>query len=255
MLLAIDVGNTNITNGVFDGKELRKTFRMTTKQDRTSDEYGVFLAEWLILNGFRKEDISDVIISSVVPDIMHSLTSGIIKFFDITPLIVGPGIKTGLNMRIDEPSSAAADLVVGSVGAVACYGAPVIVVSMRTATTLVATDKNGAFRGGVILPGVKLGYGALAAGTSLLPDVAILPPKKVVGANTVDAMRSGAIFGTASMLDGMLERMEAELGYSCTVVATGGLAKDVIPCCKRTDIRVDPDLLLKGLWTLYQKNK
>ena len=117
MLLAIDVGNTNITNGVFDGKELRKTFRMTTKQDRTSDEYGVFLAEWLILNGFKKEDISDVIISSVVPDIMHSLTSGIIKFFDITPLIVGPGIKTGINISIPNPKELGADRLVDAVAA------------------------------------------------------------------------------------------------------------------------------------------
>ena len=135
------------------------------------------------------------------------------------------------------------------------YGAPVIVISLRTATTLVVTDKNGAFRGGAILPGVKLGYGALADGTSLLPEIAVLPPKKVVGANTVDAMRSGAVFGTAALIDGMLERMEAELGYPCKAVATGGLAREVIPCCTRRDILVDPDLMLRGLWILYTKNR
>jgi type III pantothenate kinase len=170
-------------------------------------------------------------------------------------MLVGPGMRTGLNLRIDEPASVASDLVVGSVAAVMYYGAPVIVVSMRTATTLVVTDAGGAFRGGAILPGVKLGYGALAEGTSLLPEIAVLPVKKVIGANTVDAMRAGALYGTAAMLDGMLERMEAELGCACTVVATGGLAREVVPCCKRADIIVDPDLMLKGLWVLYKKNK
>ena len=170
-------------------------------------------------------------------------------------MVVGPGMKTGLNMRIDEPSSVASDLVVGSVAAVAAYGAPVIVISLRTATTLTVTDRSGAFRGGAILPGVKLGCGALAAGTSLLPEIAILPPKKVVGTNTVDAMRSGAVYGTAALIDGMVEHMETELGYPCRIVATGGLAREVIPCCRRDGIIVDSDLMLRGLWTLYQKNR
>ena len=126
---------------------------------------------------------------------------------------------------------------------------------MGTATTLTVADKNGAFRGGAIFPGVKLSYGALSAGTSLLPDISILKPKKVVGSNTVDSMRSGAVYGTAAMLDGMLERMEEELGYPCKVVATGGLAAEIIPCCKRKDITVDPDLILKGLRVLYEKNR
>ena len=164
-------------------------------------------------------------------------------------------MKTGLNVRIDDPASVASDLVAASVAAVTHYGAPVIVVSLRTATTVTVIDPSGAFRGGAILPGVKLGYGALAAGTSLLPEIAVLPPKKVVGGSTVDAMRSGAVYGTAAMIDGMLERMEAELGCACTVVATGGLAREVIPCCRRADVTVDPDLLLKGLWVLYRKNR
>ena len=170
-------------------------------------------------------------------------------------MIVGPGMKTGLNVRIDDPSSVAADLIVGSVASIAHYGAPVITVDMGTATTLTVADKSGAFRGGAIIPGVKLSYGALSAGTSLLPDISILKPKKVVGSNTVDAMRSGAVYGAAAMLDGMLERMEEELGYPCHVVATGGLAAEIVPCCKRKDITVDPDLILKGLWVLYEKNR
>ena len=164
-------------------------------------------------------------------------------------------MKTGLNLRVDEPGSVAADLIVGTVGALAQYGAPVIVIDMDTATTLVVADQNGAFRGGAILPGVKLSYGALSAGTSLLPDISILPPKKVVGSNTVDCMRSGAVYGTAAMIDGMVERMETELGCACTVIATGSLARDIIPCCRRPGIIVDSELLLRGLWTLYRKNR
>ena len=170
------------------------------------------------------------------------------------PLIVAPGMKTGMNVRIDDPSTMAGDLVVGSVAAIACYGAPLIVIDMGTATTMVLIDNEGSYRGGAIIPGIKLSYGALSSGTSLLPDIAILPPKKVIATNTVDSMRSGAVYGTAAMLDGMIDRMEKEIGYPCTVVATGGLARTVVQNCSR-DIIYDADLLLKGLWVLYDRNR
>ena len=170
------------------------------------------------------------------------------------PLIVAPGMKTGMNVRIDDPSTMAGDLVVGSVAAIACYGAPLIVIDMGTATTMVLIDNEGSYRGGAIIPGIKLSYGALSSGTSLLPDIAILPPKKVIATNTVDSMRSGAVYGTAAMLDGMIDRMEKEIGYPCTVVATGGLARTVVKNCSR-DIIYDADLLLKGLWVLYDRNR
>ena len=167
----------------------------------------------------------------MVPRVTESLKTALEALIGRRAMVVGPGIKTGMNLRVDEPGSVAADLIVGGVAAAAYYGTPAIVVDMGTATTLTVVDKNNCFRGGAIVPGIKLGYNALSAGTSLLPDVSILPPKKVVGSNTVDCMRSGAVFGTAAMIDGMIARMEAELGYPCTVVATGSLAADVIPCC------------------------
>ena len=169
-------------------------------------------------------------------------------------LVVGPGMKTGLNIRLDDPSTLAGDLVAGSVAAMSFYGVPSIVIDMGTATTMVVVDRNKSYLGGAIIPGVNLAYGALADRTSLLPDIAIRQPKKVIASNTVDSMRSGAVYGTAAMLDGMIDKMEAELGEKCTLVATGGLARSIVECC-RHDIVYDDDLLLKGLWVLYEKNK
>ncbi len=169
-------------------------------------------------------------------------------------LTVGPGLKTGMNVRIDDPGTLGPDLVVGGVAAMHYYGKPVIVADLGTATTITLIDADGSFRGGAILPGVKLSYRALASGTSLLPDISITPPKKVIATNTVDCMRSGAVFGSAAILDGMIDRMEAELGEACRLVATGGLAKHIVPFCRR-EIIVDDDLLLKGLWVLWEKNR
>ncbi|MCR5575621.1 MAG: type III pantothenate kinase [Oscillospiraceae bacterium] len=255
MILAIDVGNTHIVIGMIEDGEIKSVVRLHTDPRETATELIIKLRQITEYYGLDPTALEGSILSSVVPRVTQTMKTALETLTGKRAMLVGPGMKTGLNLRIDEPASVASDLVVGSVAAAAIYGAPVIVVSMRTATTLVVTDAGGVFRGGAILPGVKLGYGALAAGTSLLPEIAVLPPKKVIGANTVDAMRAGAVYGTAAMLDGMLERMEAELGCACTVVATGGLAREVVPCCKRADIIVDPDLMLKGLWLLYRKNR
>ena len=255
MILAIDVGNTHIVFGMIEDGVIQNIVRVHTDPRETATEHAIKLRQITDFYGLDPRDFEGSILSSVVPRVTQSLKSAVEKLTEKRTMIVGPGMKTGLNLRVDEPGSVAADLIVGTVGALAQYGAPVIVIDMDTATTLVVADQNGAFRGGAILPGVKLSYGALSAGTSLLPDISILPPKKVVGSNTVDAMRSGAVYGTAAMIDGMLARMEAELGYACTAVATGGLAGEVIPCCARKDILQDPDLILKGLWALYQKNR
>ena len=169
-------------------------------------------------------------------------------------LVVGPGMKTGLNLRIDDPGTLGGDLLVGAVAAMNTYGCPAIVMDLGTATTMTVIDKDGCFRGGAILPGIKLGYRALAAGTSLLPDISITPPAKAVATNTVDCMRSGAVYGTAAILDGLADRMEEELGEKCTVVATGGLSELVVPLCKR-EIILDNNLLIKGLAIIYRKNK
>ena len=255
MIFAIDVGNTHIVIGMIEGGEIRNIVRIHTDPRETATEHIIKLRQITDFYGLDPTAFEGSILASVVPRVTEPLKLALETLTGKRVMLVGPGIKTGLNLRVDEPGSVAADLIVGSVAALTHYGAPAIVIDMGTATTLTVVDKNNCFRGGVIIPGVKLSYSALSAGASLLPDVSILPPKKVVGSNTVDCMRSGAVYGTAAMIDGMIGRIEAELGYSCTVVATGSLAKEIIPCCTRTGIIVDNELLLKGLWTLFQKNR
>lgn len=254
MILAIDVGNTNIVLGMIENGEILNVVRIHTDLRETGTEYAIKLRQVTDFYGIDLKSFEGAIISSVVPPVTESLRLAVESLIGKKPLIVGPGMKTGMNVRIDDPSTMAGDLVVGSVAAIACYGAPLIVIDMGTATTMVLIDNEGSYRGGAIIPGIKLSYGALSSGTSLLPDIAILPPKKVIATNTVDSMRSGAVYGTAAMLDGMIDRMEKEIGYPCTVVATGGLARTVVQNCSR-DITYDADLLLKGLWALYDRNR
>ena len=254
MILAIDVGNTNIVLGMIENGEIQNVVRIHTDLRETGTEYAIKLRQVTDFYGIDLKSFEGAIISSVVPPVTESLRLAVESLIGKKPLIVAPGMKTGTNVRIDDPSTMAGDLVVGSVAAIACYGAPLIVIDMGTATTMVLIDNEGSYRGGAIIPGIKLSYGALSSGTSLLPDIAILPPKKVIATNTVDSMRSGAVYGTAAMLDGMIDRMEKEIGYPCTVVATGGLARTVVKNCSR-DIIYDADLLLKGLWVLYDRNR
>ena len=255
MIFAIDVGNSHIVIGMIEDGEIRNIVRIHTDPRETATEHIIKLRQITDFYGLNPAGFEGSILSSVVPRVTEPLRTALEKLTGRRAMVGGPGIRTGLNLRVDEPGSVAADLIVGGVAASAFYGTPAIIIDMGTATTLTVVDKNNCFRGGVIIPGVKLSYSALAAGTSLLPDVAILPPKKVVGSNTVDCMRSGAVYGTAAMIDGMVERMEAELGCACTVIATGSLARDIIPCCRRPGIIVDSELLLRGLWTLYRKNR
>ena len=254
MILAIDVGNTNIVLGMIENGEIQNVVRIHTDLRETGTEYAIKLRQVTDFYGIDLKSFEGAIISSVVPPVTESLRLAVESLIGKKPLIVGPGMRTGMNVRIDDPSTMAGDLVVGSVAAIACSGAPLIVIDMGTATTMVLIDNEGSYRGGAIIPGIKLSYGALSSGTSLLPDIAILPPKRVIATNTVDSMRSGAVYGTAAMLDGMIDRMEKEIGYPCTVVATGGLARTVVQNCSR-DIIYDADLLLKGLWVLYDRNR
>ena len=254
MILAIDVGNTNIVLGCIEDGEIRSIVRIRTNPGETSAEYAIKLKQILEIYGIDPRGFEGAIISSVVPPLTNSLKQALKHLTGIDSVIVGPGMRTGMNVRIDDPGTLAGDLVVGSVAAMETYGAPVIVLDMGTATTMVVIDASRAYIGGAIIPGVNLSYGALAAGTSLLPSIAITAPKKVIATNTVDSMRSGAVFGTAAMIDGMIDRMEAELGEKCKVVATGGLAQSITPHC-RHEVICDDDLLLKGLWILYKKNR
>lgn len=254
MLLAIDIGNSNTVLGCIEDGNILNVVSIQTNPRETAAELGIKLKQLLDFYGVDISAIDGAILSSVVPEITESYKEAVKKLCGVKCMVVGPGIKTGMNVRIDDPASLAGDLVVGSVAAMTCYGAPTIVIDMGTATTLVVIDDKRCYRGGAIVPGIKLSYSALAAGTSLLPDIFITAPKKCIASNTVDSMRSGAIFGTAATIDGMIDRMEAELGYKCTVVATGGLCTAIVPHCTH-EIICDTDLLLKGLWIIYQKNK
>ncbi|MBR5428929.1 MAG: type III pantothenate kinase [Firmicutes bacterium] len=253
MILAIDVGNSNIVFGSIEHGEIGTIITMHTDVTYTSSEYAVVLKQLLDAHGIDVHDFEGAIIASVVPPITGSLTKAVKFLTGLDCLVVGPGMKTGMNVRIDDPGTLAGDLVVGSVAAMVYYGTPVIVLDLGTATTMVVVDGNSTYRGGAIMPGVKLGLRALSSGTSLLPDISVTPPPRVIATNTVDAMRSGAVYATAAMIDGMIDRMEEELGQKCKVVATGGLSGAVVDSC-RHDIVRDRHLLLKGLWALYEKN-
>lgn len=253
MILTIDVGNTNVVMGcVEDGKIVCRN-RMATNPNDLSSDYALKMRQSLEFENIDFRSIDGAILSSVVPQLNLVIKTAVKKLTGLDCIVVGAGIKTGMNVKIDDPGTLAGDLITGAVGAAALYKPPLIVVDMGTATTVVAIDRDGAYIGGAIVPGVKLSYSALASGTSLLPNISIEAPQRCIGTNTVDSMKSGAVFGTAAMIDGMIDRMEAELDAPVTVVATGGLSGSIIPYCRRR-IEYEPDLLLKGLAILYQKN-
>ena len=254
MLLAIDIGNTNIVLGGIRDDEIVFQARIATDRLRTSDQYGVEIKNMIEAFGIRLEEISDCIIASVVPPVFNSVRTGVMKIIGKQPLVVGPGLKTGLNIRMDVPSQVGSDRIVAAVAALAEYPAPLILMDLGTATTVEVIDKESNYIGGVIFPGVKLSLDALTSRAAQLPGISLDQPKKVIGKNTVDCMRSGMMYGTAAMIDGLVERMEAELGYKTTLVATGGMAQFISPLCNR-EIILEKDLLLKGLNIIYKKNK
>lgn len=253
MILAVDIGNSNIVIGAVEGKDILFEARLRTDSTKTSDEYCIDLKMILEVYHANAEAVEGAIISSVVPQVMNSMKTAIKKLTGKDALVVGPGLKTGLNIRIENPAQAGADLVVGAVAALREHKPPMIVIDMGTATTMIALDQTGAFIGGCIAPGVKISMDALTGRTALLPGLQLDTPKKAIGRNTIDCMRSGIMLGSACMLDGMVQRMEEELGCKATVLVTGGIARFVIPMC-RTPMIYDKDLLLKGLVTLYREN-
>ena len=254
MILPVDIGNSNIVLGGVDEEQILFEARLRTDPTKTSDEYCIDLKMILEVYGVKASDVEGSIIASVVPQVLNSMQTALKKLTGKTALVVGPGLKTGLNIKVENPSQTGADLVVGCVAALREHKAPLIVIDMGTATTIVVLDKDGAFIGGSISPGVKISLDALTDRTALLPGLQLDQPKKAIGRNTIDCMRSGIMLGNACMLDGMVERMEEELGYKTTVVATGGIAKFVLPLCKREMI-YDKDLLVKGLAILYRENR
>lgn len=253
MILAVDIGNSNIVLGGIQGDNIAFEARLRTEPTKTSDEYCIDVKIILDVYGFKREDVEGAIISSVVPQVLNSIKTAIKKLTGKTALVVGPGLKTGLNIRVENPSQTGADLVVGSVASLREHKPPLIVVDMGTATTMSVLDDSGALIGGCICPGVKISLDALTERTALLPGLQLDQPRKAIGRNTIDCMRSGIMMGNACMLDGMVQRMEEELGQKATVVITGGIAKFIAPLCK-TPMIYDKDLLLKGLAFLYREN-
>ncbi len=254
MILAIDAGNTNIVLGGIEGEDIRFTARVATDRKRTADEYAMTLRNMLELYGVDPAALEGAIIASVVSELSEVLRTAAARVTGTKPIMVGSGIKPGVNIRLDDPGQLGADLVVGAVAATAKYPKPLIIFDLGTATTMSVVDKEGRFLGGAIMAGPRVGVEALSAGTSQLPHIDLEVPGKVIGANTVHAMQSGALYGHAAMMDGLIDRVEAELGCPLTVVATGGLSQAVVPLCKR-QMALDPDLLLRGLGILYEKNK
>lgn len=254
MLLAIDIGNTNLVIGCILDDEILFKARIATDQTRTSDQYGVEIKNMIEAFGVKVNDITDCIISSVVPPVFNSVRTGVIKVIGKQPMVVGPGLKTGLNIHMDVPSQVGSDRIVIAVAALAEYQAPLILMDLGTATTIEVVEPENHYMGGIIFPGVKLSLDALTSRAAQLPGISLDKPKRVIGKNTVDSMRSGMLYGTAAMIDGLIERMEEELGHSSTLIATGGMAQFIAPLCKHSII-LEKDLLLKGLNIIYKKNK
>ena len=254
MLLAIDIGNTHVVIGCMEGDETKKLFRMVTDISRTSDEYSAYFQNILEINGISCKSFDGAVISSVVPPLTDVMKSTVKTLTGLDALVIGAGVKTGMNILIENPAVLGSDLVAGGVAAMCYYDLPAIVFDLGTATTISVISDKGAYIGGVIAPGVTISMNALTNNTSLLQKVQLEAPPKYIGWNTATCMQSGAIYGTAAMMDGMIERIEEEIGQKATVVATGGLADKIVPYCKHKII-CDENLLLRGLVKIYEKNR
>lgn len=253
MILAVDIGNSNIVFGGVDRKGIVFEAKIRTEVTKTSDEYCIDLKILLDVNGIHAGDIEGAIIASVVPQVLNSMKTAIRKLTGKNALVVGPGLKTGLKLGVENPAQTGADIVADCIAALREHKPPLIVIDMGSATTMMVLDRNGTFVGGSISPGVKMSLDALTDRTALLPGLQLDHPRQTIGRNTNDAMRSGIMLGAAALIDGMCDRMEAELGSSATVIATGTMAKFISPLCSRS-ILYDKDLLLKGLAILYREN-
>ena len=253
MLLAIDAGNTHIVLGCLEGDSLRFTARLRTDRAKTRDEYALLFRSLFDLHHVEPSAVEGAVLSCVVSELTNVLCRAVEAVTEKKPLVVGAGIKTGLNIKIDDPGQLGADLVVDAVAALAEYAPPLAIFDMGTATTLSVVGRSGTYLGGMIIPGLRVSVDALSARAAQLPYIHLGPPEKVSGGNTVECMQAGAIYGSAAMVDGLIDRVEEALGEKVTAIATGGLMTIVHPYCKR-EFHFEPDLLLKGLGILYKKN-
>lgn len=253
MILAIDMGNSNIVVGGIDEQKTYFEERITTDDRKTSLEYAIMLKNILEIHKVKRSDIEGSIISSVVPPLNAPLSSAVKKITGRRPLLVGSGMKTGMNIKMDNPKTVGSDLIVAAVAAVDRYEGPIIIVDMGTATTITVVDRAGSYIGGVILPGVNVALNSLVSNTAQLPRINLDIPKRVIGKNTIECMRNGIMYGNAATIDGIIDRMEEELGEKATLIATGGMARFITPLCNHKII-YDPDLLIRGLLILYRQN-
>lgn len=254
MVLTVDIGNTNINIGLFDKDALCMSARLSTERQKTDDQYAIELTAIFAMNSIPLQCISGGIIGSVVPEITSSIQSAVEKLTGKQVLILSPGVKTGLNILIDNPAQLGADLAAGAVGVSCKYPLPAFVADLGTATKIYAVDENKSFRGCMIAPGISISLKALTDTSSLLPTISMEPPKKACGTNSVESMQSGIILGTAAMLDGLLERFSEELGTPKSIVATGGLSSFILPVCQH-NMHYDNHLVLHGLKAIYDKNQ
>ena len=254
MILAIDIGNTNIVVGCIDSKQTYFIERLSTVRTKTELEYAVDLKTVLDLYHIKRIDIEGCIISSVVPQITNAVKLAAEKVLKKEPMVLGPGVKTGLNILMDNPGQLGADLVANAVAGIHEYSLPLAIIDMGTATTFSVINDKRQYIGGAIAPGAAVALNSLSSQTSQLPFISLEAPKHVIGSNTIDCMKSGSLFGNAAMIDGMIRRIKKEIGENAIVVATGGIAPAILPYCEET-ISYDPDLMLKGLALIYKKNQ
>ncbi len=255
MILAIDLGNTNTTFGCMNEKTGETIFeeRIHTDFEKTSVEYAISIKTIMDIHNIDAKAIKGGILSSSVPPVTRQVRNAAEMILGKSIIEVAPGLKTGVDIKIDDPAALGPDLLVGAVAGISEYGAPLILIDMGTATTISVITDTKRFIGGMIIPGVKVSLKGLTLNAAHLPEIAINKPDKLINGTTVGAMQSGSIYGHAACIDGMVERIWEDLGYEGTVVATGGFARTVIPCCKK-DIIIDSQLLMKGLLALYKKN-
>lgn len=254
MILAIDMGNTNIVLGCIEQETVLFTERMETDLRKTELEYAIAFRNVLELHSISLKQLEGGIISSVVPPLVPVLKRALAKLTDMDVMVVSTEIETGLTLRMDNPAAVGSDLIVDAAAALEQYGAPVIVIDMGTATTFSVVARDGAYVGTIIMPGARISLDSLVSGTAQLPKIGLSVPDTVIGKNTVDCMRSGVLYGSAAMLDGMIDRIWEELGYETQIVATGGLAHAVVPHCFH-EIQLNDELLLQGLRLIYEKNR